>query len=108
MLCTPVLLYGSECWTITNTMKKKLEAAEIWFYRRILRIPYTAHVKNEVVLDRMSENRELINIIRSQQIKFFGHIMRNKSIKNITMTEKIKGRRDREKQRLTFTKSLSN
>ena len=77
----PVLLYGSECWTITDAMKKKLEAAEMWFYRKILRIPYTAHVKNEVVLERMSENRELISIIRSQQMKFFGHIMRNKEIK---------------------------
>ena len=42
----PVLLYGSECWTITDAMKKKLEATEMWFYRKILRISYIAHVKN--------------------------------------------------------------
>ena len=69
---------------------------------------YTAHIKNEVVLDRMSENRELINIIRSQQMKFFGHIMRNMEIENTIVTGKIEGKRDRGKQRLTFTKSLSN
>ena len=56
----------------------------------------------------MSENRELINIIRSQQIKFFGHIMRNKEIEDTIVTGKIKKKRDRGKQRLTFTKSLSN
>ena len=81
----------------------------MWFYRRILRIPYTAHVKNEVVLDRMSEKRELINIIRSQQMKLFlEHTMRNMDVENIIVTEMIEGRRDRGTQRLTFTKRLSN
>ena len=56
----------------------------------------------------MSENRELMNIIRSQQMKFFGHIMRNKEIESTIVTGKIEGRRDIGKQRLTFTKGLSN
>ena len=55
----------------------------------------------------MSENRELISIIRNQQMKFFGH-MRNKEIENTIVTEKIEGKRDRGKQRLAFTKRLSN
>ena len=71
-------------------------------------MPYTAHVKNEVVLGRMSENRELINIIRSQQMKSFGHILRNKEIEDTIVTGKNEGKQDRGKQRLTFTKSLSN
>ena len=49
-------------------------------------IVHTAHVKNEMVLKRMSENSELINVIRGQQMQFFGHIMRNKKIENTTET----------------------
>ena len=104
----PILLYGSECWTISTKMRERLEAAEMWFYRRILRISYTQHVTNERVLERMSAERELIKTIRVQQMKFFGHIMRNKEVENMIITGKIEGKRSQGKQRLTFTKSLSN
>ena len=80
----------------------------MWFYRRILRISYAQHVTNERVLERMSAERELIKTIRVQQMKFFGHIMRNKEVENMIITEKIEGKRSQGKQRLTFTKSLSN
>ena len=61
-----------------------------------------------MIFDRISENRELINIIRSQQMKFFGHIIRNEEIENTITTGKSERKRDRGKQLLTFTKSLSN
>ena len=81
-----ILLYGSECWTISTKMRERLEAAEMWFYRRILRISYTQHVTNERVLERMSAERELIKTIRVQQMKFFGHIMRNKEVESMIIT----------------------
>ena len=89
-------------------MREVLEAAEMWFYRRILRISYTQHVTNERVLEGMSAEKELIKTIRVKQMKFFGHIMRNKGVENMIITGKIKGKRSQGKQRLTFTKSLSN
>ena len=48
----PILMYGCEAWTINNTIKKSIEATEMWFYRRILRIPWTAKQTNEEVLKR--------------------------------------------------------
>ena len=55
-----ILLYASECWTMSAAMTKRLEAVEMWFYRRILRISYTKHITNEEVLNRMATTRKLI------------------------------------------------
>ena len=71
-----ILLYASECWTMSTTMTKKLEAAEMWFYRRILRISYTKHITNEEVLNRMATTRNLIITIRGRQMSFFGHVIK--------------------------------
>src|SRR5437870_6894682 len=65
-----ILLYASECWTISATITKKLEAAEMWFYRRILRISYTKHITNEEVLSRMATTRNLIITVRGRQMSF--------------------------------------
>ena len=89
-------------------MRERLEAANMWYYRIILRISYTQHVTNELVLERISAERQLIKTIRVQQMKFFGHIMRNKVVENTIVTGKIEGKRSQGKQRVTFTKSLSN
>ena len=103
-----ILLYASECWTLSTAMIKKLEAAEMWFYRRILRISYTRHITNEEVLNRMATTRNLINTIRNRQMSFFGHVMRNKDIENLSISGKIEGKRCRGRQRITYAKSLSD
>ena len=103
----PLLLYGSECWTISIEMNKRLEAAEMWFYRRILRVSYADHITNEEVLDRLSITRQLINQIRKRQIEFFGHVIRNKELENIIVTGKLDGKRSRGRPRMTYLNSLS-
>ena len=103
-----ILLYASECWTLSAEMTKRLEAAEMWFYRRILRISYTRHITNEEVLNRVAVTRTLINTIRSRQICFFGHVIRNKEIEKLCISGSIEGKRCRGRQRLTYTKSLSD
>src|SRR5437899_12608370 len=75
-----ILLYASECWTISAAMDKKVEAAEMWFYRRILRISYKKHITNEEVVNRMATKRKLIITIRRRQMSFFGHVMRNRKL----------------------------
>jgi hypothetical protein len=102
-----ILLYASECWTMSAAMTKRLEAVEMWFYRRILRISYTKHITNEEVLNRMGTTRKLIITVRSRQMSFFGHVMRNKEIESFSISGKIEGRRCRGRQRVTYTKSLS-
>ena len=71
-----VLLYGAESWTISGTMKRRLEAIEMWLWRRMLRIPWTDLKTNEEVLTLAGETRNLMNIIRKRQLRFFGHVMR--------------------------------
>ena len=65
------LMYGSECWTISSEMEKKLEAMEMWCYRRMLRLSWTRKVTNEEVLKRVGEGRTLMKRIRKRQLEFF-------------------------------------
>ena len=61
------LMYGSEAWTISNTMKKRLDALEMWFLRRMLRVSWRDHVTNDEVLRRAQTNRTLLRTIRPRQ-----------------------------------------
>ena len=103
----PILTYGSECWTISPNMERKLEATEMWFHRRMLHISWKDHVTNDEVLRRGRTGRKLINRIRAGQMSFLGHIMRKHGLENIVVTGKIEGERSRGRPRLNFMKSLS-
>ena len=71
-----VLLYGCESWTISAALTRNIEATEMWFYRRILRVSYTAHETNISVLQRMGQERQLLRTIKERQTRFTGHIIR--------------------------------
>ena len=62
-----VLTYGSECWAITTVMERRLQAVEMWFYRRRLRIPWTDHRTNEEVLRTAGVQKKLLKTIRKRQ-----------------------------------------
>ena len=102
-----VLLYGCECWTINNTLKKKLEAVEMWFIRRTLRVSWKEKKTNDEVLAMANTGRSLYNSIRRRQIKFTGHIYRAQGVEHLAMTGKINGKRSRGRQRTTFVDSLN-
>ncbi|XP_039291702.1 uncharacterized protein LOC120353116 [Nilaparvata lugens] len=72
-----ILFYGVESWTLTKSTKKRLEAFEMWLYRRVLRISWMDRVTNKAVLERMDKDLEVMNIIKSRKLAYFGHIMRN-------------------------------
>ena len=74
-----VLTYGCESWTINKTMQKHLKAAEMWFYRRILRISWTERMTNEEVLRKMGTERLLLDINRERQWRFVSHLLREDS-----------------------------
>ena len=63
-----ILLYASECWTLSTAMSKKLEAAKMWFYQGILRISYTRHIMNEEALNKMATTRNLISTIQAVEL----------------------------------------
>ena len=102
-----VLLYGCECWTIDNETRKRLEAVEMWFLRRMMRISWTEKKSNAEVLKTACISRELINTIRNRQMKFLGHIYRKNGIERLALCGKISGKRDRGRQRLTYVESLN-
>ena len=81
-----VLLYGSESWTLSKQMEKRLEAFEMWCWRRLLKISWTERISNEEVLRRMGVERELIVKIRASQMRFIGHVMRRGKIEDLSLT----------------------
>lgn len=72
-----ILLYGVEAWTLTDLLMKKLEAFEMWVYRRIMRVSWTDRITNEEVLRRLGKQREISFTIKKRKMEYFGHIMRH-------------------------------
>lgn len=96
---TQILYYGSEAWTINNKTEKQLEAVEMWFLRRMLKISWTDKISNENLFIKTNERRKIILDLRKSQSKFIGHILRKGKLEHIVTTGKIIGRRDRGRQR---------
>jgi hypothetical protein len=102
----PVLMYGSEAWSITSDMKRRLESCEMWFLRRMMKISWTEKVCNEDVLTRAEVKRKLMSNIRVKQIEFLGHIIRKDGFENLAITGKIEGKRSRGRRRITWMSSV--
>ncbi|RUS81065.1 hypothetical protein EGW08_011184 [Elysia chlorotica] len=102
-----VLMYGSECWTISKEMEKRLLAIEMWFLRRIFRISWTERKTNEEVLHLHGTDRSLLQMIRKRQMEFLGHINRHDGLEKLMLHGKVEGKRARGRQRQTFMDSLS-
>ncbi|GFO10081.1 endonuclease-reverse transcriptase [Plakobranchus ocellatus] len=95
----PILMYRCEAWTITKEIQKKIEAAEICFFRRMLRVPWTARKTNEEVPKETESTRSLMSRIRRRQAKFVGHIMRREGLENLVTTGRMEGKKSRGRQR---------
>jgi len=76
-------------------MKKRLESMEMWCYRRMMKIPWTDMVKNEDVLERVKEQRQIIKRITEKQMRFLGHIAREDNLEKLVLDGKIDGSRSR-------------
>ena len=100
-------MYGSEAWTISNTMKKRLDALEMWFLRRMLRVSWRDHVTNDEVLRRAQTNRTLLRTIRARQMKFLGHVIRENGLEKICLQGMVDGKRARGRQRVKYLDSLT-
>ena len=87
-------------------MKERLEAAEMWFIRRMWKIPWTAKLTNAEVLEKAGTSRGLIKSLINRQAKFFGHVMRKGDLEHLAFTAKIEGNRARGRQRRTYAESL--
>ena len=96
------LMYGCESWNISSVMQKRLEATEMWFIRRMLRIPWTARRTNDEVMQMADTSRKLITTIRQRQLRYLGHVLRGSNLEKDCLMGTIEGTRARGRQRLKF------
>jgi len=78
-----VALCGSEAWTLQKQDIRRLEAFEIWIWRRMMKVPWTEHKTNEEINQMVATEREIMDIVRSRQKRWLGHILRHDSLLKI-------------------------
>ena len=89
-----VVTYGCESWTIKKAERRRIDAFELWCWRRLLRVPWTARRSNQSILKEISPEYSLKGLILKLKLQYFGHLMgRADSLKKTLMLEKIEGRR---------------
>ena len=97
----PVVMYGYVSWTIKKTEHRRIDAFELWCWRRLLRVPWTARRSNQSILKEISPEYSLEGVMLKLKLHYFGHPMqRTDSFENTLMLGKIEGRRRRGQQRM--------
>ena len=93
----PVVMYGCESWTIKKAEHRRIDAFELWCWRRRLRVPWTARRSNQSILKEISPGCSLEGLMLKLKLQYFGHLMwRADSLEKTLMLEKIEGRRRRD------------
>ena len=99
----PVVMYGCESWTIKKTECRRIDAFELWCWRRLLRVPWTARRSNQSILKEISLGYSLEGLMLKLKLQYFGHLMqRADSFEKPLMLGKIEGRRRRGQQRMRW------
>ena len=90
----PVVMYGCESWTMKKADRRRIDAFELWCWRRLLRVPWTAGTSNQSILKEISPGCSLEGLMLKLKLQYFGHLMgRADSFLNTLMLGKIEGRR---------------
>ena len=97
----PVVMYGCESWTTKKSECRRIDAFELWCWRRLLRVPWTARRSNQSILKQISPGCSLEGLMLTLKLQYFGHLMRRvDSFEKTLMLGKIEGRRRRRRQRM--------
>ena len=97
----PVVMYGCESWTVKEAECQRIDAFELWCWRRLLRVPWTARRSNQSILKEISPGISLEGMMLKLKLQYFGHLMRRvDSLEKTLMLEGIGGRRRRGRQRM--------
>ena len=92
----PVVMYGCESWTVKKAEHQRIDAFELWCWRRLLRVPWTAGRSNQSILKEIIPEYSLEGLMLKLKFPYFGHLMRRgDSLENILMLGKIEGRKRR-------------
>ena len=99
----PVVMYGCESWTVKKAEYRRIDAFELWCWRRLLRVPWTARKSNESILKEISPECSLEGLMLKLKLQYFGHLIRRAdSFEKTLMLGKIEGRRRRGRQRMRW------
>ena len=105
----PAVMYGCESWTIKKAEHRRIDAFELWCWRRLLRVPWTARRSNQFILKEISPRCSLEGLMLKLKLQYFGHLMRRAdSLKKTLMLGKIEGRRRRGRQRMRWLDGITD
>ena len=105
----PVVMYGCDSWTIKKSEHWRIDAFELWCWRRLLRVPWTARRSNQSILKEISPEYSLEGLMLKLKLQYFGHLMgRNDSLEKTLMLGKIEGRRRRGRPRMRWLDGITD
>ena len=105
----PVVMYGCESWTIKRTECQRIDAVELWCWRRLLRVPWTARRSNQSILKEISPPCSLEGMMLKLKLQYFGHFMRRvDSLEKTLMLGGIGGKRRRGRQRMRWLDGITD
>ena len=105
----PVVMYGCESWTVKKAECRRIDAFELWYWRRLLRVPWTARRSNQSILKEISSGISLEGIMLKLKLQYFGHLMwRVDSLEKTLMPGGIGGRRRRGQQRMRWLDGITD
>ena len=102
-------MHGSESWTIKKAERQRIDAFEVWCWRRLVRVPWTARRFNQSILKEISPEYSLEGLMLKLKFQYFGHLMRRaNSLQKTLMLGKIEGRRRRGRQRMRWLDGITD
>ena len=105
----PVVMYGYESWTVKKAECWRIDAFELWCWRRLLRVPWTARRSNQSILKDISPGRSLEGMMLKLKLQYFGHLLRRvDSLEKTLMLGGIVGKRRRGRQRMRWLDGITN
>ena len=105
----PIVMYGCESWTIKKAERRRIDAFELWCWRRLLRVPWTVRRSNQSLLKEISPEYSLEGLMLKLKLQYFGHLMRRiDSLEKTLMLGKIEGRRRRGWQRMRWLDGITD
>ena len=105
----PVVMYGCESWAVKKAERRRIDAFELWCWRRLLRVPWTARRSNQSILKEISSECSLEGLMLKLKLQYFGHLMRRAdSLEKTLMLGKTEGRRRRGLQRMRWLDGITD
>ena len=102
-------MYGSESWTIKKAEHPRIDAFELWCWRSVLRVPWTARRSSQSILKKISPEYSLEGLMLKLKLQYFGHLLqRTDSLEKTLMLRKIEGRRRRGQQRMRWLDGITD